>query len=139
MKCSAGGSRQIWENNMTYVDDEEEDEKDDTDLPYTVEEKNKLLKLHRAMDIKFDEIASAVATNLGYSHQPEFVSEEDREKIIDKADDAIERWQKDAEIGSVEPTTPLQHLLQQLCDIEAQISNIREEALVRGGFRSGNE
>jgi hypothetical protein len=69
----------------------------------------------------------------GYSTQPDFLSEEQRAKIFEEADDAIERWQEDAEVNFIEPKTPLQHLLQQWADILTESLNIHQDAVERRG------
>jgi hypothetical protein len=103
----------------------EENYSEDVLRTFTEEERAQLRKLHQQLDDKFDEIASLLAGQLGYSTTDPRCYEE-AEKVID-------RWEADAEIAAypIEPTKALQGLLRQHHDIAEEILGIRDLAFQR--------
>jgi hypothetical protein len=103
----------------------EENYSEDVLRTFTEEERAQLRKLHQQLDDKFDEIASLLAEQLGYSATDPRCYEE-AEKVID-------RWEEDAEIAAdpIEPTNALQGLLRQHHDIAEEILGIRDLAFQR--------
>jgi acyl-CoA reductase-like NAD-dependent aldehyde dehydrogenase len=59
---------------------------------FTDQEQATLRRLHQLLDEKFDEIASFLAKQLGLANADE------------EAEEAIERWEKDAEMADTPPT-----------------------------------
>ena len=95
---------------------------DDSLSTFTGKERTQLRKLHRQLDDKFDEIAALLARELGCNEA------DAREEAVQ----ALERWEEDIKIGTqIEPTTPLQRLLYDYCEMSEAIQDIRDEALFR--------
>jgi hypothetical protein len=103
----------------------EENYSEDVLRTFTEEERVQLRKVHQQLDDKYDEIASLLAEQLGYSGTDPRRYEE-AEKVID-------RWEEDAEIAAdpIEPTNALQGLLRQHYDIAEEILGIRDLAFQR--------
>jgi acyl-CoA reductase-like NAD-dependent aldehyde dehydrogenase len=92
---------------------------------FTGEQRRQLRSLHENLDAKYEEIALLIANDIG-------LPERSRE-AYNAADQAIERWEEDAEISDhpVAPTTPLQRLLQEHHQISDQITVVWDDALER--------
>jgi acyl-CoA reductase-like NAD-dependent aldehyde dehydrogenase len=88
---------------------------------FTDQEQATLRRLHQLLDEKFDEIASFLAKQHGLANADE------------EAEEAIERWEKDAEMADTPPTPSgaLQRLLSEHHSICEEIMDIRDGAVER--------
>jgi hypothetical protein len=88
---------------------------------FTDQEQVRLRRLHQLLDEKFNEIASFLAKQLGLANAD------------DEAEEAIERWEEDAEMREVTPTPAgtLQRLLSEHHSISEEIMDIRDKAIER--------
>jgi hypothetical protein len=94
---------------------------------FTPEERAQLQALHQQLDDKFNELACFLAKQLGFADTDPQTREE--------AEQAIERWEEDAEmkrgVTPPKPTGELQRLLSEHHEIGEWIMNIRDEAFER--------
>jgi hypothetical protein len=88
---------------------------------FTDQEQATLRRLHQLLDEKFDEIESFLAKQLGLANAD------------DEAEEAIERWEEDAQMADTPPTPTgaLQRLLSEHHEISEQILDIRDRAIGR--------
>jgi hypothetical protein len=99
----------------------EENYSEDALRKFTDEEQLQLRRLHQLLDDKFDEIASFLAKQRGLANADE------------EAENAIERWEEDAEMADIPPTPTgmLQRLLSEHHSISEKIMDIRDKAIER--------
>jgi hypothetical protein len=89
--------------------------------------KTQIEQLHDRLDDKFDQIALLIAQRLGFQTP---LSNADRKKASEEAEQAIERWDKDAEMAALppEPATPLQQLFHEHHEIQERILDFLDES-----------
>jgi hypothetical protein len=89
---------------------------------FTETERQELIKLYELRDAKFDELCHWLSTKLGVS---------DANLIIDEAEQAIDRWEKEAVMNNLDtPQTPFQRLLQEHHELGEAMLDIQDEACV---------
>jgi hypothetical protein len=96
------------------------------------EQSGAIVRLHRERAVKFDEIVSSLAMDLGYG-DPAMLSQDDKDTLSDEAEQTIELWEEDAEMADELPkaVTPLQILLSQYHELGERILEIRDQDLDR--------
>jgi hypothetical protein len=96
------------------------------------EQSGAIARLHRGRAVRFDEIVSSLATDLGYG-DPAMLSQDDKDTLADEAEQAIELWEEDAEMADEPPkvVTPLQILLSQYHELGERILDIGDQDLDR--------
>jgi hypothetical protein len=92
------------------------------------EQSDAVARLRRERAVKFDEIVSSLAMDLGYD-DPATLSQDDKETLVDEAEQTIELWEEDAEMADEPPkaTTPLEILLSHYHELGERILGIRDQ------------
>jgi hypothetical protein len=95
----------------------------------TREQSDAIARFHQERAVKFDEIVSALAIDLRYG-DPAMLSQDDKDILLDEAEQTIELWEEDAEMGN-EPkvVTSLQNLLSQYHELGERILHIHDQDL----------
>jgi hypothetical protein len=89
--------------------------------------------LHKQRNRTMDQVIAAIARDLGYGDVASLTPDQ-RDAVESEADDAEERWSRDAEIAdpAIEPRTPLQRLLKQYHAFGQAIFDLSEAVARRG-------
>jgi hypothetical protein len=67
------------------------------------EQSGAIARVHRERAVKFDEIVSSLAMDLGYGDRA-MLSQDDKDTLADEAEQAIELWEADAEMAEEPPS-----------------------------------
>jgi hypothetical protein len=90
--------------------------------------------LHKQRNQAMDQVIAVIARDLGYGDVASLTPDQ-RDAVEGEAEDAEERWSRDAEIADpvIEPRTPLQRLLKQYHDFGQAIFDLSEAVARRRG------
>jgi hypothetical protein len=90
--------------------------------------------LHQQRNQVMDQIIAVIARDLGYGDVARLTPEQ-RDAVESEAEDAEERWSRDAEIAdpAIEPRTPLQRLLKRYHDFGQALFDLSEAVARRRG------
>jgi hypothetical protein len=83
--------------------------------------------LHKQRNLTMEQVIAVIARDLGYGDVASLTPDQ-RDAVESEAEDAEERWSRDAEIAdpAIEPRTPLQRLLKQYHDFGQAIFDLSE-------------